>query len=167
VAGGPSSYTGQGFSPRGEKGRFVLPSDFRSEVKASSDGQRILCLDKHDRYPCLVGFGLSRAEAFAAQLDREEQNAIARGQDYDRDLRAMQLYGYVKVSFDDSGRFILPDHIAGLGGIGEALYFHGGGAFFSLWNPETLFTMGAGWEAAQANCRALMADGGAGKRGRK
>ena len=167
MAGGHGSYTGQGFSPRGEKGRFVLPSDFRSEVKSSSDGQRVLCLDKHDRYPCLVGFGLSRSEAFAAQIDREEQNAINRGQDFDRDLRAMQLYGYLKVSFDESGRFILPEHLGTLAGIDGALYFHGGGAFFTLWNPETLLGMGAGWEAAQANCRTLMADAASGKRGRK
>lgn len=167
MAGGPISYAGQGFSPKGEKGRFVLPSDFRSAVKASSDGQRVLCLDKHDRFPCLVGFGLSRDREFAAQLDREEEIAIARDRDFDRDLRSLQLYGYLKVSFDESGRFILPEHLGGLGGIDDALYFHGGGAFFTLWNPENLFAMGAGWESAQASCRALMADGGTAKRGRK
>jgi MraZ protein len=167
VSGGPNSYAGQGFSPKGEKGRFVLPADFRASVKSSSDGQRVLCLDKHDRFPCLVGFGLSRDREFAAQLDREEEIAIARDRDFDRDLRSLQLYGYLMVGFDESGRFILPDHLAGLANIGEALYFHGGGAFFTLWNPDQLFAMGAGWEAAQANCRALMADGGSAKRGRK
>lgn len=167
MSGGPNSYAGQGFSPKGEKGRFVLPADFRASVKSSSDGQRVLCLDKHDRFPCLVGFGLSRDREFAAQLDREEEIAIARDREFDRDLRSLQLYGYLKVGFDESGRFILPDHLAGLAGIGEALYFHGGGAFFTLWNPDQLFAMGAGWEAAQANCRALMADGGSAKRGRK
>lgn len=167
MAGGPFRYSGQGFSLKGEKGRFVLPSDFRSAVKESSGAQRVLCLDKHDRFPCLVGFGTSREGDFAAQLDREEQTAIARSQDYDRDLRAMQLYGYLTVGFDESGRFILPEHLGALARIDGALYFHGGGAFFTLWNPEELLAMGAGWEAAQANCRALMADGGTSKRGRK
>ena len=167
MSGGPNSYAGQGFSPRGEKGRFILPSDFRASVKNSSDGQRTLCLDKHDRFPCLVGFGLSRDQEFAAQIDREEQTAIARDRDFDRDLRAMQLYGYLKVGFDESGRFILPDHLAGLAEIADGLYFHGGGSFFTLWNPDVLLAMGPGWESAQANCRALIAEAASGKRARK
>ena len=43
--------------------------------------------------------------------------------------------------------------------------FHGAGSFFTLWSPEELYRMGAGWEAAQAACRALLAEGGKRKRG--
>ena len=46
-------YWGQGFSPRGEKNRFVLPTDFRSKVKESSGNNRILCLDKHAKLPAM------------------------------------------------------------------------------------------------------------------
>ena len=38
------------------------------------------------------------------------------------------------------------------------LYFQGAGSFFTLWNPEELYRMGAGWEGAQAACRKLQAD---------
>ncbi|MEN9718753.1 MAG: hypothetical protein RIQ99_1631, partial [Pseudomonadota bacterium] len=31
----------------GEKGRFVLPPDFRKAVKESGLGDRVLCLAKH------------------------------------------------------------------------------------------------------------------------
>lgn len=154
----PFSYRGQGFSPRGEKGRFVLPPLFRRVVKESSDGQRILCLAKHDRWRCLTGFGLSRMDDFARQIDREEEAAISRGEPYDRDLRSSQLYGFAEVPFDDSGRFVLPDHLAELGKLEGQIFFQGGGPFFTIWDPEVLLGMGEGWEAAQAAARALIAE---------
>lgn len=164
VAGGPSNYVGQGFSPRGEKGRFVLPSDFRADVRDASEGQRILCIDKHHRLPCLVGFGLSRTQQFAADIDREEEKALRLGLDFDRDMRAAQLYGFHRASFDDSGRFVLPDHLAELGQVEDGLFFQGGGTQITIWNPRILLEMGSGWEAAQAGCRAKMADMAKGKR---
>ena len=102
-----SGFSGQAFSPAGDKGRFVLPPLFRSAVKDASDG-RVLCLDKHPRFQCLVGFGLSRMTELETQLDREEDRA---GPDFDRDTRAAQLFGFARVPFDDSGRFVLPDHL--------------------------------------------------------
>jgi MraZ protein len=147
------SYSGQDFSLRGEKNRFVLPPQFRKTVKESSDG-RILCLDKHDRWPCLTGFGLSRKGDFAAQLDREE---ALYGREFDRDLRATQLYGFAEVPFDDSGRFIMPEHLVDLGKVGDGLFFSAG-TFFTIWNKAELDKMGVGWEAAKAACAKLSAD---------
>jgi MraZ protein len=160
VAEGKSqiSYSGQGFSLRGEKGRFVLPPQFRKSVRESSEGIRTLCLAKHERWNCLTGFGLSRRDAFAEQLDREEMIALQAGREFDRDLRAMQLYGFSEVPFDDSGRFIMPDHLIDLGAVGEGLFFSGAGAFFTLWNPQELARMGTGWEGAQAACAMLSAE---------
>jgi MraZ protein len=165
VADFPSNYFGNGFSPRGDKGRFVLPTDFRSPVQAASDGAQILCLDLHAKLPCLVGFGLSRANGFAAQILHEERVALERGEPFDPDERAAQLYGFLRTKFDDSGRFILPEHLAEQARVGEALYFHGGGSHFTIWAPEVLFTMGPGWDSAKATARALMAEGGG--RGRR
>lgn len=151
------SYSGQGFSQRGEKGRFVLPPAFRKAVKESSEA-RVLCLAKHERWSCLTGFGLSRRDELDAQIDREEEQAIRRGADFDRDLRSMQLFGFVEVPFDESGRFVMPDHLAELGSLDEGVYFQGAGGFFTLWNPAELYLMGTGWEGAQAACRKLEAD---------
>lgn len=159
-----SGYSGQGFSLRGEKDRFVLPPAFRKAVKESSDG-RILCLAKHERWNCLTGFGLSRRDELDAQIDREEDQAIRRGQDFDRDLRAMQLFGFIEIPFDESGRFIMPGHLVELGQLNDGVYFQGAGSFFTLWNPKELYAMGAGWEGAQAACRTLEAETSA--KGRK
>lgn len=152
------TYSGQGFSLRGDKSRFVLPPQFRKTVRESSDGAKVLCLAKHDRWNCLTGFGLSRREDFDAQLDREETLSAQTGKPFDRDMRSMQLYGFTEVPFDDSGRFLVPDHLAKLAGFGEELYFQGAGAFIMIWSPLELAGMGEGWEGAQAACASLAAD---------
>ena len=138
------TYSGQGFSPRGEKSRFVLPAGFRKTVRESSQGAKTLCIAKHERWNCLIGFGLSRKDEFEAQLDR--------------DMRSMQLYGFSEVPFDDSGRFVIPPHLETLAGFGDQLYFQGAGAFFMIWSPDVLGAMGAGWEGAQAACASLAAE---------
>lgn len=153
-------FSGQAYSPAGDKGRFVLPPLFRKAVKDSSDG-RVLCLAKHPEWACLVGFGLSRKSELEAQLDREEELAYRAGRAFDRDTRASQLFGFVELPFDDSGRFVMPEHLRNLGRIGEGLYFQGGGRFFTLWNPEELEKMSDDWASAKAACASFLADNGA------
>lgn len=150
-------FSGQAYSPAGDKGRFVLPPLFRKAVKESSEG-RVLCLAKHERWNCLIGFGLSRKLELERQLDREEDRALQKGDDFDRDTRAMQLFGFVEIPFDDSGRFVMPDHLKALGRVESGLYFQGGGRFFTIWNPDELEQMGSEWESAQAACASLMTD---------
>ncbi len=151
------SFSGQDFSLQGEKGRFVLPTEFRKAVREASGGERVLCLAKHERWACLTGFGLSRETALEAQIDREERVAVERALDFDRELRSTQLFGFSKLAFDDSGRFILPDHFIKLARLGDRLFFQGAGNFFMIWNPAELAAMGAGWEGAQAACIELEA----------
>ncbi len=150
-------YSGQGFTLRGDKGRFTLPPAFRKAVAHSSD-DKILCLAKHERWNCLTGFGLSRQSELMAQVDREEANAIARGQDFDRDTRQSQLFGFTRLPFDTSGRFVMPDHLVQLGKFENGVFFQGAGSFFTVWNPAELYKMGEGWEGAQAACRMLEAE---------
>ncbi|AOL94219.1 division/cell wall cluster transcriptional repressor MraZ [Porphyrobacter sp. LM 6] len=151
-------YSGQAFSPAGDKGRFVLPPAFRKAVKESSGGNRILCLAAHDRFDCLIGFGLSRTEKLHEQLEREEERAI-RLQDagFDRDVRAQQLFGFEQLPYDDSGRFVMPEHLRDLGKVGDGLYFQGAGDFFFVWNPDELAQMDAAWKGAQVACAKLIA----------
>ena len=80
------------------------------------------------------------------------------GHDFDRELRSLQLWSFTEIPFDASGRFVMPDTLSELGEIGEQIYFQGIGPFFTLWNPERLETMGAGFEGAQAYCRKAVAD---------
>ena len=156
------SYRGQGFSLQREKNRFVLPAPIRKTVRESSSGKTQLCITKHDRWNCLTGFGLSRVDEFDAEIEREEVRAIQAGTPFDRDLRSMQLFGYFEVPFDGSGRFVLPDHLASLAGIGKEIYFQGAGPFFTMWSPDVLAGMGAGWEGPQAACANFLREAGKG-----
>jgi MraZ protein len=152
----PYIYRGQDFSLQRDKNRFVLPTLFRGTVRESS-GRETLCLAKHDRWTCLMGFGLSRVEEFPALLAREEQLAAQTGKEFDYDLRSLQLYGFFEIPFDGSGRFVLPEHVAAIAGIDKQIYFQGAGQFFTLWSPDELAKMGPGLEAAQAACANLAA----------
>ena len=148
-------YSGQAYSPVGDKSRYVLPPLFRKAVKESSDS-KTLCLAKHDRWECLIGFGLSRKNELDEQLDREEERALRLNRDFDRDLRASQLFGFSELPFDDSGRFVMPDHLRALAGIEDGLYVQSAGRFFTLWNPDKLAAMGPEWESAKAACESLI-----------
>ena len=160
MAGKPVIYSGQGFSPKGDKDRFVLPAGFRKSVTESSEGKGVLLVSKHDKWECLIGYGLSRRDGFEAQIDREEELAARTGQPFDRDLRSFQLYDSAEISFDGSGRFIIPAHLRNLGGIGDAIYYQGAGPFFTLWSPEVLARQeGPQWASAQAACASLLEGG--------
>ena len=160
----PNGYSGQGFSLRGEKNRLALPSAFRKAVTDSSGGERVLCVAKHDRWKCLTGFGLSRTERFEDYLDREEERATRLGNDFDRDLRSMQLWGFEQIPFDASGRFVLPDHLAELGNLRDEVFFHGAGEFFTVWSPDELYAMGPQLDLAKASCRRFQADAAKGRK---
>jgi MraZ protein len=164
VAERPIRYNGKGFSLRGEKNRFALPASLRKEVIASSGGERTLCLMKHHAWPCLSGFGLSRIETFDALIAQEQQRKTELRQDFDRDAYSMSLYSYEDIPFDASGRFILPDDLSDAGKIGDEVFFHGAGDFFTLWNPSELYGMGPQFDGPKASCRKWQADAAKGRK---
>ncbi|TIX51367.1 division/cell wall cluster transcriptional repressor MraZ [Alteraurantiacibacter aquimixticola] len=150
-------YSGQGFSLRGEKDRFVLPAKLRNPL-AEASGERTLCVSKHDRWPCLTGFGKDRVDTFEDLLDELEDKAIARGDmAFDRELKSAALYTFTPTNFDASGRFNLSSTLFELGDIGDALYFHGIGQIITIWNPEVLLAQGPEFAQMQAYCRQEMA----------
>ena len=159
----PIRYNGRGFSLRGEKNRLALPASLRKDVVASSGGERVLCLAKHHSWTCLIGFGRSRIDTFDAYLDSEQERATRLGKEFDRDALAMSLYAYDEVPFDASGRFVLGDDLAELGNLRDEVFLNGAGEFFTLWNPDELYAMGAPFDAAKVFCRKLQADAAKGR----
>lgn len=77
--------------------------------------------------------------------------------DFDRDVRAAQLFGFEQLSFDDSGRFVMPEYLRDLGKITDGLYFQGSGRMFLVWAPGELERTGPEWKSARAACARLMA----------
>lgn len=149
----PAGYRGQGFSLRGDKDRFVLPPLFR-KVFAELGDDGTLCIGKHPDYTCLRAFGLSRTEMFEDILDKEEDNAVRRGQDYKREVRSTKMWVFTEVPFDKSGRFVLPPQFGKVGGIGDNICFLGGGNFITLWDLDQLDDAGEDWEDQYALCLA-------------
>lgn len=154
--GQPRTYSGYGLSPKGDKGRFILPPVLRKQVREASENQNIVCIAKHQKWNCLIAFGTTRELEFNAILERERQDAKDRGDaGWDWDERSQQLFSYTPVPFDESGRFLVPEHLLRLGGIGDEIYFQGGGGFIMLWSHEELEKMGPAFEATKANCAAV------------
>ena len=160
VTGRPVIYSGQGFSPKGDKERFVLPANFRKAVTESSGSKNLLLVSKHPTWECLVGYGESRRDGLLAEIDRAEELAARAGQPFDRDMAYFQLYDCAEISFDNSGRFIIPQYLRELVGIAEGIYLQGSGPFFTLWAPAVLARQqGPQWASAQAACASLMRGG--------
>lgn len=157
MAGQPFIYSGQGFSLLRDKNRFVLPNIHRGTVRESS-GKDVMCLAKFPEWKCLIAFGLSRVAEFESELDREQARADAAGRPFNRTKRAMALYSFQPVPFDGSGRFVMPDALAGLANIQDQLFFQGVGQFITIWNPEELYKLedDPELEIIAASCRALV-----------
>ena len=149
----PRGYRGQGFSLRGEKDRFVLPPLFR-KVFAELGDEGTLCIGVHPDYKCLRAFGLSRTEMFEDILDKEEDNAVRRGRDYNREVRSTTMWVFTEVPFDKSGRFVLPPQFCKVGGIGDNICFLGGGNFITMWDIDELGGAGQEWAAQYELCLA-------------
>lgn len=131
-------YSGSALSAIDDKGRLSVPSFLRKDLIASSEG-RVLCLGTHEKWDCLIGFGLSRKAEMLAEITREEDIAIARGEPYDRDAAGARKFSSLQeLSFDASGRFILSPMMQAMGELDDKVLFLGIGKTFSLWNPELL-----------------------------
>jgi MraZ protein len=115
-----------------------VPSFLRKDLIASSDG-RSLCLGTHEKWDCLIGFGLSRKADLLAEIDKEEAIAVTRGEPYDRDAAGARKFSSLQeLSFDASGRFVLPPMLQSMGNLDGNVIFHGIGNVFCLWNPQSL-----------------------------
>jgi MraZ protein len=149
-------YRGQEVTLKSGTDRFVLPPEIRKLVRQSSANDRILCLQPHPELPCLVGFGLSREEELEAQIDKEEANAIALGQGYNRLKRQTELFGFLTFPFDDSGRFVLPSTFIKHAGITDRLYFQGAGPEFLVFNPDAVFKLSDEWAHLKIGCEGAL-----------
>lgn len=148
-------FSGYGFSLKDEKGRFAVPVDFRSDLKASSDGKTI-CLDIHPEWECASAFGLSRRKDFDALIEQAREDAREAGQPFDRLMWKAKLNAFDRVAFDDSGRFTMPPDLVDTFGFDDALYWHSVGDHIVIFKPETLYESGPAF--MRARCRRLEAE---------
>lgn len=147
-------YSGPGISAIDDKGRLAVPANLRNSVPAEGDkGARTLCITRHEKSECLIAFGPDRLQKMLADIEREEEIAVARGDSYDRDDANRRKFGLVEtVSLDGSGRFILPPFLKQLSGLDRNAFFHGAGDYFEIWNPEALMASGDSYAPLKQAC---------------
>lgn len=153
------NYHGSGFSGVDGKQRFTLPVDLRRRVKAGSGDSNALFINMTPDLPCLTGFGEDYLDDMKAEIEAEVIAARARGETLSRHHRARNTVGDVeRVTFDDGGRFSLPDEIKELMGIDDCLYFVGAIWTFEIWSPARYLESGLGSELSRLRCRKAMAE---------
>jgi MraZ protein len=152
-------YHGSGFSGVDSKLRFTLPVDLRRRVKAGSGDNNVLYINMTPDLPCLTGFGEDYLADMKAQIEAEVAAARQHGQNVDRHRRAVDMVaGVERVTFDDGGRFSLPDEVLELMGIDDCLYFVGAIWTFEIWSPQRYLDSGNGSEISRMRCRKAIAE---------
>ncbi len=157
----PVIFGGHGFSPKGDKGRYVLPAGFRKLVTESSRGENILHVTRHDELNCLIGFGRSHYDNLASQIDQDYQDALRLGQSFDRTAHNMIFGNIVDIAYDNSGRLIIPGYLRDIVEIDEQVYFHAAREIFMMWAPHVLQQQeGAQWAVAKSACASFLNSAG-------
>jgi MraZ protein len=127
---------GQGLSGIDAKGRVTLPAELRAKIEASSEG-RTLCVGRHATKNCLYAYGTAERDKFLADIDRQWDAAVARGEAFDREAAGAELGSLFEIGFEASGRFVMPPVLRHFGGLGDRAWFHGTGGRILIWNPDS------------------------------
>lgn len=153
------NYHGSGFSGVDSKLRFTLPVDLRRRVKAGSADHNVLYINMLPDLTCFTGFGEDYLSEMKAEIVAEVDAARTHGKDMDRHRRAVSMVADVeRVTFDDGGRFSLPDEVREIMGIDDMLWFVGAIWTFEIWSPQRYLDSGQGSEISRLRCRKAMAE---------
>jgi len=134
-----TAYLGAALTAIDPKGRMAIPATFRNPLVHSSRGERLVCIGRSAHAPCLQCYGTGRRDELLEQVRRREAVAIERGEDFRSDHVGGRVFTMAfEISFDASGRLILPAMLRGSAGISDLAFFSGNGPDFSIWDPQTL-----------------------------
>jgi MraZ protein len=82
--------------------------------------------------------------------------ALRGGLPFDRAARDLIYGNIIDVSYDNSGRMVIPAYLRAIVGIDDAIYFHAAREVFTLWSPDILeLQEGPQWAVAKAACASL------------
>ncbi len=113
-----------------QKGRLSVPAPFRASLPASH-AQTIVLVPSF-RHSALEGFSMSKFQELSERLNHFDLFSD------EQDDLATSLFGSaVALSFDETGRITLPEHMAQHANITDKAAFVGLGEKFQIWNPET------------------------------
>lgn len=154
---GSGTYRGTALAQPDDKGRLALPSRLRNSVPGETKGKQIF-VTWHPDAPCLLGSGATFGDTIEEFLGQLKLSAESEGRSFNAMAVRRKLNAGSDVPLDSSGRFIMPDNlkeIDGLGDLSGELFFLGMGPFFEIWSyPHLTSLEGEEYEVAQALARA-------------
>ncbi len=144
---------------------MAIPAIFRNPIITSSSGESSVVFSYNAQAQCLQGYGTERLAALLAQMRRREELANESGEEFRTEIvGGPRFNATATISFDGSGRLILPKMLVAMAKIEKHVFFSGNGTDFSVWGVEHLLTLDDPRLAShQFNARFLMEELG-GKR---
>ncbi|MEA3029705.1 MAG: transcriptional regulator MraZ [Sphingomonadales bacterium] len=119
------------------KGRLSVPAAYRQTIEARGGGRDIL-MSKHPGAPCIVCYDRGFEEELDRDLKEQRRIELERGDNISFIRRHRGIYSTsAPVSWDSSGRVILPDYLKDRAHIGAAALFVAFGDGFEIWDPQT------------------------------
>ena len=153
-------YAGSGVSSVDAKGRATIPAELRDSVQASS-GANTVCISRHAKLPCLIGFGGAERLKMRADVEAQWQSAVSRGVEFDRELAGVTASSIFETNFEASGRFVLSPMLRHFGKIEDRAFFFGATTHFMLWNPDVFLSDApAGFDAVKDELHYWLAQAG-------
>lgn len=144
---------------------MAIPASFRNPIIANSNSESSVVFSYNAQAQCLQGCGTQRLAALLEQMRRREELANESGDEFRTEVFGGPRFNTTAtISFDGSGRLILPRMLVAMAKIEKHVFFSGNGTDFSVWGVEHLLAMDDPRLASQQfNARFLMEELG-GKR---
>ena len=128
-------FNGSALNAVDAKGRLSVPAFIRQVIERRSDARAII-VGVHEVDPCLTAY--DRGYNRFLFNDNERRRLAEEGADSVAHFaRARRTFGITEeVSYDSSGRIILPPMMRKRGQIDDLALFVGVGGTFEIWNPQ-------------------------------
>ena len=112
------------------KGRVSLPADFR-DLLSTVDDSRTFYVFPSPKHNALEACDKTFVENLVSNIEKQTDTFSD-----DEDVMSELLASMRRVSYDSTGRFILPDEFSHTAQIGDSARFVGIGRRFMIWNPN-------------------------------
>lgn len=121
---------------------MAIPANFRNPLIYGSAGESIAVLSFNSEGQCLQGCGTTRLDSLLTQMQQREQLANDAGEEFRTELVGGPRFNTTfRITFDGSGRLILPKLLVAMARIDKHVFFTGNGTDFSVWGVEHLLAM--------------------------
>lgn len=156
-------YVGQALQGVDDKARLAIPAGMRAALDrngAPDSKDRIFVLTTHETDPCLVGYEEGYLATRLAEIEAREKAFAGENGTPNFAIRRLGVGMLEKLTYDASGRFVLPAFARFHANLDSFAFFHGLGPYFEIWDPKTLIDWPTSTELLRKAARFYMAQKG-------